>query len=631
MKIPAMNSGAARNLEPPAIETTIHPPPTTTHPNRLLADWRISVLVLIGLWAVIYMVGLSRPALLDDVDTVHAEAAREMLLRHDWVTLYTNGFRYLEKAPLMYWTLAASYKIFGIGDWSTRLPLMLGVLALVFATHRLGRYAYGEAGGLYAGVALVTSLGLFIFTRFLIPEVLVALWLTLGYYFFLRSLEEEWPSRLVCWGFAATCALNVLTKGLIGLVFPAGAIGLYLLLTGNLRHALKLRLVSSTLVFFAIAAPWHILAALRNPAQGHARGFLWFYFINEHVMRFLGKRVPPGYDTVPLGIFWGLLLAWLLPWSVFLPQSLRQVPARWRDLRGKLERRQRANLLFFLWPLVIVGFFSFSTRQEYYTIPALPGMALLVGGWLARESDPAASAPDRRAGRISSAVLFVLGILAFAAGMYLLSVSHLPAPGADLADLLKKNPQDYNFSLGHVLDLTPRALGAFRGPLLGTSFGLLLGTGLNWFLRRRGRPLAGNVALAVMMVVLLACVHSSFSTFSPILSSYKLAEAIRKQFRPGDVIVIDGQYDQASTLNFYTGVQVHVLHEPSGNLWYGEKFPDAPRIFETPDSLAALWRGSAQVFLWTDQEEPKELRGLRSFPLARSGGKLIFTNRDPTE
>jgi 4-amino-4-deoxy-L-arabinose transferase-like glycosyltransferase len=110
-------------------------------PSRVLSDWRVSVLALIGLWAIIYMVGITRPPLLDDVDTVHAEAAREMLLRHDWVTLYTNGFRYLEKAPLMYWSLATSYEIFGISDWSTRLPLMLGVLALVLATCRLGRYA----------------------------------------------------------------------------------------------------------------------------------------------------------------------------------------------------------------------------------------------------------------------------------------------------------------------------------------------------------------------------------------------------------------------------------------------------------------------------------------------------------
>jgi len=627
-----MNFSGTPIPSPPTIENAASP--AANRPNRILSDRRISVLVLIGLWAVIYMAGITRPALLDDVDTVHAEAAREMLLRHDWVTLYTDGFRYLEKAPLMYWSLATSYEIFGISDWSTRLPLMLGVLALVFATYRLGQYVYGEAGGLYAGVSLVTSLGLFVFTRFLIPEVLVALWLTLGYYFFLQSLEQEKPSRFVCWGFAATCALNVLSKGLIGLVFPAGAIGIYLLLTRDLRRLLRLRLFSSTLVFLVIAAPWHILAAVRNPAQGQARGFLWFYFINEHVMRFLGKRVPPGYDTVPLGIFWGLLLVWLLPWSAFLPQALRDVPVRWGDLRSQLrtepDRRRRATLLFFLWALVIVGFFSFSTRQEYYTIPALPGLALLVGGWLARESGPAARESDCRAGKISSLALFVFGVVAFAAGTYLLSVSHRPAPGVDLAELLKKNPQDYNFSLGHVLDLTPQALGAFRGPLLGASLGLLLGTGLNWILRRRGRAFAGNVALVAMMIVLLACIHSSFITFSPILSSYDLAEAIRKQFRPGDVIVIDGEYSDASTLNFYTGIQVHVLHQPSGNLWYGARFPDAPHIFETQESLAALWNGPAEVFLWSDREEPKDLRGLKYFQLARSGGKFIFTNRNPT-
>jgi len=135
------------------------------------------------------------------------------------------------------------------------------------------------------------------------------------------------------------------------------------------------------------------------------------------------------------------------------------------------------------------------------------------------------------------------------------------------------------------------------------------------------------LTLAVMMVGLLACVHSSFSTFSPVLSSYKLAVAIRRQFRPGDVIVIDGQYHQASTLNFYTGVQVHVLHEPSGNLWYGAKFPDAPHIFETPESVAVLWNGPAEVFLWTDHDNPKELHGLTSFLLARSGGKSIYSNR----
>jgi 4-amino-4-deoxy-L-arabinose transferase-like glycosyltransferase len=587
------------------------------------------VLILVSLWLAIYAAGMFTPALLDDVDTIHAEAAREMLLRHDWVTMYTNGLRYLEKAPLMYWTLAASYTLFGISDWSTRLPLMLGILALVLATYRLGSYAFGERGGFYSGLALVTSIGPYIFTRFLIPDVLVGFWLVISYHLFLRSLEEDPPTRLTCWGFAAACALNVLTKGLIGLVFPIGTIGLYLLLTRNLRHLARLRIFSSTVVFFLLAAPWHILAAIRNPPQGQARGFLWFYFINEHVMRFLNKRVPPGYDTVPLLLFWILLVLWLVPWAVFLPQALWDVPLRWKQLRTPMDRRKRANLLFFLWALVILLFFSFSTRQEYYTIPALPGIALLAGGWLARESGAEATEIERRAGRRSSLVLMGIGVLSGVLGLVLLSLTHPPSADIDLAELLKKNPQDYDFSLGHVLDFTPQALGVFRGPLLGASLSLLFGTIVNWWMRRRGKPVLGNAGLLVMMVCLLTCVHTSFARFSPILSSHDLAVAIQKVYRPGDLIVIDGQYHEASTLNFYTHVPVRVLHEPSGNLWYGAKFPDAPHVFETPESFSALWSGPARVFLWTDQDDPKELVGKPHFPLARSGGKAIFTNRAP--
>jgi 4-amino-4-deoxy-L-arabinose transferase-like glycosyltransferase len=587
----------------------------------------ISISLIFLLWLAIYVAGMFTPPLLDDVDTTHAEAAREMVLRHDWVTLYTDGIRYLEKAPLMYWGVAASYKVFGVSDWSTRLPLMLGALALFLATYGLGKAVYGEGGGLYSAVVLETAVGPYIYTRFQIPDLIVSLWLTLGFYFFLRSLQEQSPSRLSCWGFAATCALNVLTKSLIGLVFPFAAIAIYLFLTGNLRHLLKLRLVSSSLVFLAIAAPWHILAALRNPAQGAVRGFLWLYFVNEQFLRYVNKRVPAGYDTVPLFIFWGLTIVWLVPWAIFLPQGLKEVP-RWREWRAYLTLGKKANLLFALWALVIVGFFSFSTRQEYYTLPALPGLALLVGGWLARESGAEASSKERRAGRISSNVLLAFAVIAAIAGIVLLLSSRAPAPGTDLADLLKRNPQEYDLSLGHFLDLTPQALGAFRIPLIGAMVSLLAGSGLNWFFRLRQRPAYGNIILAVMMIGLLTCVHSAFATFSPILSSSSLAKVVQQHYRPGDLIVIDGRYDQASTLNFYTGLPVLVLHVPAGNLWYGSKFPDAPHVFETAEAFTALWAGPHAVFLWSDQEDPAELHSAPRYLLARSGGKFIFTNRD---
>ena len=600
-------------------------------PAGSLASWRVALPVLVGLWIVVYAVGLSSAPLLDDADTVHAEAAKEMLQRHDWVTLYVNGERYLEKAPLMYWSVAVSYEMFGMSEWSTRFPLMLGVLAMILSTYGLGRFAFGGEGGFDSALVLATALGPFLFTRFLIPDVMVGLWLTLTFWFFLVSMEEERPSRLVCWGLAVVCALNVLTKGLIGLVFPAGAIGIYLLLTGNLRHLLRLRLLSSTLVFLMVAAPWHVLAALRNPPQGNVRGFLWFYFINEHVRRFLGTRMPHDYDKVPLLLFWVLLVLWLVPWTAFLPQVLMDVPRRWRDFRSKMTRRQRGYLLFFLWAIVIVGFFSFSTRQEYYTIPAIPGMALLVGGWLARERESGAGSRERRAGRISSACLLVVGVSIAIVGFALLAFSKAPAPGTDLSDLLRKNPQDYALSFGHFLDLTPQAMGAFRLPLGLFSAAFLLGTLGNWWLRRAGRVAAANAALVLMMVVVLSCVRIAFGIFSPIISSKDLALAIRKQYRPGDQVVATGLYENASTLNFYGGYRLLSLHPPGGNMWYGAQFPDAPRVWETEDSFVASWDGPGRVFLWTDQEEPAALRGLKSFVIAQRGGKTIYSNRPSSD
>lgn len=582
-----------------------------------------SIGLIVFLWAVVYFAGIFSPPLLDDVDTIHAEAAREMVLRHEWVTLYTDGIRYLEKAPVMYWAIAASYKIFGVHDWSTRLPLMVGVLGLLLSTYWLGMLAYGERGGLYSAVVLATSLGPYIFTRFQIPDILVALWMALSALFFLISLKQETPSRLVCWGLAATCALNVLTKSLIGLVFPLAAIFVFLLLTRNLRHILKLQLISSTLVFLAIAAPWHILAAVRNPSQGAVKGFLWFYFVNEQFMRYLGKRVPPGYDTVPLLIFWALTILWVFPWLFFLPQSIKQVPWKWRELPVTSNFTQQANFFFLIWALVIVGFFTFSTRQEYYTIPAVPALALLIGGWLTKEAN---SSQEIRAAKISSWILFGVVAAGCAFGLALLASSRTPPPGADLADLLRKNPQDYDFSLGHFLDLTPEALGRFRPQLIGAVLALLVGAGLNLALRYMRKPAHANAILAGMMVALLWCVHSAFVIFSPILSSEPLAAAIKTHYKPGDVVVIDGQYHQASTLNFYLQTRVRVLHVPSGNLWYGSKFPDAPRVFETESSLAELWGGPETVFLWSDQDNPKELSGLPRYILARSGGKSVFAN-----
>ncbi|HEY3928815.1 MAG TPA: glycosyltransferase family 39 protein, partial [Candidatus Koribacter sp.] len=348
--------------------STTQAPSRATTGDLQSSRTRIYIAIIVVFWLIIYVPALFTPALLDDADSIHAEAAREMITRHDWTTLYIDGLRYLEKAPLMYWGMAASYKIFGtVTEWTARLPLTLGVLAALLATYAFGKRHFSERTGFWSSIVLATAVGGYVFTRILIPDLLVGLWLLIGFDFFLRGVEQDKPSVASAAGFAAAAALNVLTKGFIGIVFPVGIIVFYLFLTHNLKHLLKMRWLIMIAVLLVIAAPWHIMASLANPPQGRARGFFWWYFINEHVLRYLGKRVPKDYDTVPLAVFWGLMVLWLLPWCAFIVQALARVPHKLREFAAGLDRRGRALLLCTIWMGLILFFFSFSTRQEYYT------------------------------------------------------------------------------------------------------------------------------------------------------------------------------------------------------------------------------------------------------------------------
>ena len=585
------------------------------------------------LWVCAYGSTIFTPPLLDDADSVHAEVAREMAAGGDWVTLHANGIRYLEKAPLLYWMTAASFRLFGVHDWSARLPLVLGMLLLIGSVFFVGKYSFGTKAGFYAALASALAFGPFIFTRFLIPDILVSLWFILSLGFFLFTFECSEPPRWACWGFAASCALNVLTKGLIGLVFPAAVIGIYLLATKQLRHLTRMRIVSSSLLFLALAAPWHILAGFRNPTQGGVRGFFWFYFVNEHFLRYVNKRVPRDYDTVPLLLFWGLAIVWLFPWSTFLPAALRNIRFH-RAEEGAQNREGRAAMVFLLGAFFVVLFFSFSTRQEYYLLPALPALALLIGWWLAKEEAAPADSSLRRWGKISADVLGFIGTLACALTTFLALSSGPLVAGGDIATLLHSGPaesQQYALSLGHFLDLNKRVMPMFRAPLLLFGWSLLIGSALNSYFRRRSRPALGNWSLAFSCVGLLIAVHMGLVRFSPILTSKPLADAISRVYTPGDIIELNGEYEGGASVSYYMRQQVRILNGRSANLWYGSQFPDAPQIFDDNAAFQQLWNGPHRIFLWTENEKmAKALEGIEAasvFVLARYGGKCILTNR----
>ena len=393
---------------------------------------------------------------------------------------------------------------------------------------------------------------------------------------------------------------------------------------------MKLRPISTTVVFFIVAAPWHVLATLRNPAQGETKGFFWFYFINDQINRYLNRRIPHDYNKVPFLLFWGLILVWLFPWSPYVIAGLRQVPVRWKEWREQLSAEKRAALLLAIWALVILGFFSFSTRQEYYVLPALPALAVLAGMWLANEEQSAPDSPTRRSGRICAGILLVLGILIFLiAGALAVVLPPLP-PGTDFADALRKDSALYTLSMGHLFDLTPKALGAFRLPLTLTSLGFFAGTTLNWWFRRRNDTRKGNLALAGMMVIALCAVHLALGIFYPVLGSKALAEVVQREYQPGDVVVCEGEYANASSVNFYTGIPLRILNGRENALWYGSYFPDAPRIFDDDDSFQKLWSSPQRVFFLTfDARGPEKVRtmGVPYYQLLHSGEKGVYSNQ----
>jgi 4-amino-4-deoxy-L-arabinose transferase-like glycosyltransferase len=602
--------------------------PAAIHPrtNHTL----LFVLGLVIFWGLIYLPGLASPPMMDDVDGEHAQIPVEMLQRHDYVTMYVNGVRYLEKAPLPYWIMAAIYSAAGVSEFSVRLELTLFALLTFLAVFFLARDIAGEEAGFYSALALTTAIGPYIYTRFIIPDIMVCFWLTVTVYLFWRSLEELEPSRLMCWSIGVVTALDVLTKGLIGLAFPIGIIVGYLLITRNLRHLLKMRLVSTTIVFLAIAAPWHVLATIRNPPVGEAKGFFWFYFINDQIYRYLNLRVPRDYDKVPLLVFWGLLLVWTFPWSFAVVKSLQQVPLRIRDWGGKLDKPSRAALLLAVWAAFVLVFFSFSTRQEYYVLPALPALAVLCGMWMKREADSAPDSAMRRSAVRAATALLVLGVIASAIAGWFAAVAPAVPRDADFGEVLRRVDSMYKLSMGHLFDLTPQAMGFFRWPLILTAIGFLVGTVLHWILRKRGASMKANLALASMMVILLYAVHLALGTFNPVLGSKPLALAIQRYYKPGDTIVVNGQYSRASSILFYTGIQMHMLNGLTNDLWFGSLYPDCPKVFEDDASFARLWRGPSRVFFFIPSDldtDPLQKLGAPYYLVAKAGEKSVYSNQ----
>ncbi len=562
---------------------------------------------------------------MDDVDAVQAQIGRNMLTSGDWVTARLDGVAYLEKAPLVYWMMGGSYAVFGVHDWSARLPLALAAILLCWVTFRFARWAFdNEEAGLYAGLALATCLGLFLFTRILIPDATLTLVLAVAVWAWLRLLEPEGASWRWSLLLGACLGAGLLLKSLIGAVFPVLSGLAYMAATRrlfSLEAWRRLRPGLAVTTALLIAVPWHVLATLRNPpyfawtlhsgpAQYH--GFLWFYFVNEQLLRFLNLRYPRDYNTVPRLWFWLLNLVWMFPWSAYLPGAFR---LSYRPT----TRAGRARLMAACWIGVVMVFFTFSTTQEYYSMPIYPALAILIGAAMAGEG--------RWRGAASRFLAGVFALLFVVLAAVLALVWRLPAPG-DISRALTQNPALYTLSMGHLMDLTLPAFAYLKLPvaIAAAAFGA---TAMFLVLSLRQRVRLALI-LAAGMVVFFQAARLALIRFDPYLGSYPLAARLQ-QSPPGQLIEADAYYAFSSVF-FYTNRTALLYNGRFNNLEYGSYAPNAPNVFIDDARFVSLWTAEPRCYLlaWgSEMQHLEELVGeARLHVVAESAGNYLLTNHE---
>jgi len=651
-----------------------------------LATW----VLLLAVFAAIYLAALHLPPLLDDADATHAQAAAHMAETGDLVTLKVNGIRYLEKPPLPYWIVAGLYKVLGENAYATHLPNALAVLGCAWIAWLWCRRAWGNRAALYAALGTLTSFGPFLFTRFFIPEALLSFLLLVALYCLLTGFESLRPGRFyIAW---AALALATLTKGLIAPIFFFAAAIPTLLLSGYWRRWRQLKPVSGSLLFLLIAVPWHVLAGLRNPTQGHpsgiiptignVHGFWYFYFLNEHVFRFLGLRFPHDYNRLPFVAYWLLHLVWVFPWSLFFPAALI---IAWRtrhtwlqhlhrdggqtvdfyldhavreDVASyvfRLKFRTRSAWLLGIFAAFTIVFFALSTNQEYYTWPAWIPLVMLTAGVLAsieetwesvrHEEKQSGSSKTRVAGSfwiLNAHILFaVIGAgVAAALILGLWESRNLPYV-SDIGTLLAHRAVgDYSLSMSHFFDLTGPSFAALRLPAIIAGVALLLGPTTGLGLRLMRRNVAATVSVGLTAAVFLVAAHIAFTRFEPMLSSKQLADTIIQKGSATDDFIIYGDQSDASSVVFYThrffghpALLVMERCSPHGNgssMVWGSCYPDAPDIFLTEDQLSALWGQGNRHWLFaqdTNRSKVQQLLAGKLIPVQTIADKTLWTDR----
>jgi 4-amino-4-deoxy-L-arabinose transferase-like glycosyltransferase len=507
----------------------------------------------------------------------YALIAQGMAESGDWIQPRLNHVRYDEKPPLLYWAIAASYHFLGQSDFASRVPSAVAYVGTAAITFGIAYELLGPSAAPLAALVYITSVGTFLFGRFVFTDTLLIFCTTLSLYGLCRIARSR-PGHGPALTFYLGMALAGLTKGLIGLLFPLATAVTYWLLCEERGFWRKLRPFFGAAVLALMFLPWHVVLALRDPA------FLDFYVMNEHVRRFFNAREPIDYVSLSIAGFWISTFFWLLPWALFLPGALRNAVAN--------DSRRLAIPL--IWAAWVGGFFTLTqSRLEYYALPAAPALAVIVAAYW--ECVFRSGAHDREV-QLAALVLFAAA-LAAVPKLFL-----FPRSGIDLLMALVSNVDGYyrQYFVAHPGESLAFAREALH---LARPFAMLLGLigGGVWLLVGTERRRLAFALLVAGFVPCLALVDLGMRSVAADRSQRAFGRVVEENWSEDARLVVVGNYEDLCGITYYTHRPTEMLEAEPQDLLWGFRRGDARELFLTAEKLQGEWNSSQRVFVVSDK------------------------------
>lgn len=553
-----------------------------TYPSK----WKAWVIALCLLSIFVGIDNMERPLANPD-EGRYTEISREMAESGDWVTPRLNGLKYFEKPPLQYWASAVSLRIFGENEFAARMYTMLcGLLCILAVGYTLRRLVSPQAGWLGMGV-LVASPYFLAMGGIVTLDMGLTAWTTLAVCAFLvahGAAKDDGERRrwmLLSW---AAMALAILSKGLIGILFPSATIFFYCLLQRDWSLLKRLEWLRGGLLFFAIVLPWHIAVSSANPE------FARFYFIHEHFERFLTKTHR---REEPWWYFWPILFGGFLPWAVMLVPSWIET---WRKPAPADPARPAFHWQRFaiIWSLFITAFFSISgSKLPAYILPVFPILSLVLAAWLINQ--PA----SRLWKMIVPVALLMLACVPLVWGI----------PDRTKSEWM-------------------RAMYVEARPwITGGLLVLVVGMAAAAWQLRAGRKWSALALVIAASVIFVDCLEDGYERLSPRQSGQAVSALLKPRLTPDTRVYSVRYYDQ--TIPVYLGRTVTLVN-------YVDEFEmgmksEPHKAIATLDDFADAWKqpGPAAAFIHPDAFKYLQPLGVPMTVLHSDDRRLLVVKPDP--